>query len=314
MIVQIWRLSTNPEVEKPKCDIASWPGKIWVIPKSKFCAIINSMSRGIVLLLFSVLVITASFANVSDKTSSDKTSKVAQAATDELYDEKTDYSRFTGRVTDRNEAGNVFKITSENKNFKFFRGGDLLEFKIARKDKEFCEAFIRTVEEQHFVMYVKDLAKCWSTDDYFRRGTLLYFDAPTLRRRVFEASRYRSLLLSRRNDFLKQLNDINNFILNYNEERIKVATVYDKKIQEIKDAKSNAFDHLLTKRKDQMTIQSELTFQLDKLDKEIDYYRVEKSELFADRWNLDHDLNNPVGERPQELKETDMGSLDNTLR
>jgi hypothetical protein len=239
---------------------------------------------------------------------------IDKTSPDEHYNPEVDYSRFTGRVTDRNSSGNVFKISSENKNFKFFRGGDLLEFKVARKDKEYCQAYIRRVEDQHFVIYVKDLSICWSHEDYFRRGTLLYFDAPTLKRRVFEASRYRRLLLSRREDFLHQLNNINNFILNYNEERIKVATVYDKKIQEIKDAKSNAFDHLLTKRRDQMRLQHELTFQMDRLDKEIDYYRVEKSELFADRWHLDHDLNNPVGRRPQKIKESKEVNPDNYLR
>ena len=221
---------------------------------------------------------------------------------DTMYNKETDYSKFTGRVTDRNEAGNIFKVSTENKNFKFFRIGDWVEFKIAKIDMPYCESYIRKVDDEHFVIYVKDLSKCWEEDDYFRRGTMLFFDSPVLKRRVMEASKYRSMLLKRREDFLKQLNGINYFVFNYNEERIKVGTLYDRKIEELKKAKQNAFDHLLTKRRDQLRLQRELAFNLDKIDKEVEFYRVENSELFADRWHLDHDLGIPVGRRPQKHK------------
>jgi putative NIF3 family GTP cyclohydrolase 1 type 2 len=61
------------------------------------------------------------------------------------------------------------------------------------------------VEEFHFTIYVESLAPCYSTSEYFRRGTVLNFFSKALALRVFEASKYREQLIVRKEDFLKQL-------------------------------------------------------------------------------------------------------------
>ena len=51
-----------------------------------------------------------------------------------------------------------------------------------------------------------------------------------------------------------------------------------------------------------MHLQKELIYRLDKLEQDIETYRIEKVELLRDRWALDHDLGLPVGKRPQNIK------------
>ncbi len=222
---------------------------------------------------------------------------------DSFYDQAFDYSNFSGRVTDRDKTANIVKVSSENRNVKFFRAGDLVEFKVqSTKDTEYCQGFVRSIEEHYFVMYIKDLFPCYSKDDYFRRGTVLVMHSVKLAQRVREASVYRSSLLGKKKDFMSQLNGINGDVWNFEEQKIQVAADFDRRIAEIEKEKIKALDELLTRRNDQIKLQRELAYRLDTIDKELSFYRVEKEELLIDRWHLDHDLGYPVYDRPEEIR------------
>ena len=143
---------------------------------------------------------------------------------DSWYDKGYDYSQFTGRVTDRDKSSNILKISSEDKNIKFFRAGDSVNFTVASKDTDYCQGYVRNVEEKFFVIFVKDLFSCWGNNDYFRRGTLLHFNSKQLLSRVKEASKYRIVLLKRKKDFFRQLNDVNHFIWSYDQQKVLTAS------------------------------------------------------------------------------------------
>ena len=222
---------------------------------------------------------------------------------DTFFDPKVDYSIIAARVTDRDDTGHVYKLWAENKNYKFFRAGDPMEIEVKTSEGGYCRGFVRRQEDDYIVIYVQNVRACWDHDPFFRRGTQLIIHSKMLRQRIHDASVYRLTLLKRRDDFTKQLKHVNNFLWNFDEERIRVATEYDKKIAELKSAKDKAFGNLLVKKQDNMRLQRELLFQLSTLDKDLENYRIENAELFSDRWHLDHDLNNPVGKRPQALKQ-----------
>lgn len=223
--------------------------------------------------------------------------------TDSFYDPKFDYAHFSGRVTDRDQTASIVKVSSENRNVKFFRAGDLVEFKIQNnKDSEFCQGHVRSIEDNYFVMYVKDLHPCFPKQEYFRRGTALIMQSDKLATRVREASVYRASLLNKKKDFMQQLNSINSDVWNFEEKKIQVAAEFDQRIAEIEKQKTKALDELLTQKNDQIKLQRELAYRLDNIDKELHFYRVEKDELLFDRWHLDHDLGYPVYERPEEIR------------
>jgi hypothetical protein len=221
---------------------------------------------------------------------------------DSFYDETVDYSKFSGRVTDRDDTGNVLKISTENSNAKFFRIGDPVNFKVSNFERrEACKANIRNVESGYFVIFVSDISPCFN-EEYFRRGNVLLFEAPTLAQRVKDASLYRVVLLRRKRDFFKQLNDINHFVWTYDQQKVLVASEYDQKIIELNKKKQEALDSLITKKEDQLRLQRELMRRLDTLDSDLEHYRIGNEELHVDRWHLDHDAGHPVDYRPQELK------------
>lgn len=212
------------------------------------------------------------------------------------------YGKFTGRVSDKDDQGRVFKVHVENNNSKFFRAGDNVYFLVqGHEDKRLCKAFVRNVEDNYFSMYVENLSPCWS-EGYFRRGTVLVFDSKVLEQRVFEASQFREQLIVRKDDFLKQLNGINHFLWTFDQQKIKVAAEYDAQILELQRARQKALDDLIQQKQEQLTLQTELMRSLNELDESLKFYRVERRELLTDRWNLDHDQALPVGQRPQELK------------
>lgn len=218
-------------------------------------------------------------------------------------DPNVDYERFSGRVSDKDDASRIFKIQVENNNTKFFRAGDQVLFKLNLKDKkEFCKGFVRSVEDFHFTIFVESLAPCYSNSEYFRRGTVLNFYSKTLALRVFEASKYREQLVLRKEDFLKQLNDINHFLWTFDQQKVKTAADYDEEINRLQREKRKALDDMITLKQERLVLQNELMKKLNELDESLLFYRVERQELMTDRWNSDHDLGLPVGQRPQQMK------------
>lgn len=224
---------------------------------------------------------------------------------DSFYDVNIDYARFPGRVTDKDTTGNILKIKTENNNVKFFRSGDEVSFVVGTRETDPCQAYVRDVENFRFVIFVKNFATCFPKDEYFRRGNQLTFYSAILAKRVMQASRYRQTLLTQKDDFLKQLNKINHFLWAFDQEKVKLATEYDKRIIEIQKEKERAQTELLSLRKDSMILQKELMGKLSKIDVDLGEYRIERQELFTDRWNLDHDAGVPVGKRPQDIRQVE---------
>jgi hypothetical protein len=219
-------------------------------------------------------------------------------------DPGVDYERFSGRVTDKDDSARYFKIRVENNNTKFFRSGDEVLFKVnLNADRNFCKGFIRSVEDFHFSLYVETLAPCFSTTEYFRRGTVLQFYSKVLASRVFEASKYREQLIFRKEDFLKQLNEINHFIWTFDQQKVKTVAHYDEEINHLQRQKRKALDEMISQKQEKLILQNELMKKLNELDESLKFYRVERQELLTDRWNTDHDLGLPVGQRPQKLRQ-----------
>lgn len=218
-------------------------------------------------------------------------------------DPTVDYQRFSGRVSDKDESGRIFKIQVENNNTKFFRAGDEVKFKVNLKETgKFCTAFVRSTEDFHFTVHVETLSPCYSSTEYFRRGTVLNFYSKVLAQRIFEATKYREQLIVRKEDFLQQLNEINNFLWTFDQTKVKTAAAYDEKINQLEREKRKALDDMITWKQERLVLQNELMKKLNELDESLQFYRVERQELMTDRWNSDHDQGLPFAQRPQAMK------------
>jgi hypothetical protein len=218
-------------------------------------------------------------------------------------DPQIDYARFSGRVTDKDQSEKIFKIHVENNNTRFFRSGDAVFFTVsAHKKVEECRGFVRTVEDFYFAMYVENLSNCWQ-GGYFKRGTLLHFRSPALAARIYESMKYRESLFGRKEDYLTQLQSVNNFLWTFDQQKIKLAAEFDQKIVQLQKVKQQALDQLVLERQQQVQIQAKLMSELNKLDRDLKFYRIDRQEFIEDRWQSDQDLGLPVGQRPQELKE-----------
>jgi hypothetical protein len=166
-----------------------------------------------------------------------------------------------------------------------------------------CQGNIKNVESDFFIMVAKDLDSCWEDMEYFRRGTALIFKSPVLQKRVETMSHYRLSLLRRKEDFLKQLNEINDFLWTYDQKKVLTAADYDKKISEIEKEKSKAIDYLQNEREDKVKLRKELAKRIQNLNNDLEYYRISNDEFQEDRWHLDLDMGLPVKSRPQKVKE-----------
>ncbi|MBF0299702.1 MAG: hypothetical protein HQK51_13335 [Oligoflexia bacterium] len=230
-----------------------------------------------------------------------KNNGVISAEPDSFLDINTNYSKFYGRITDRNKNGDIYKIKVENNNVKFFRAGDALTFKEIREQNKACEAFVRGVEDYYLTIYVANIKICKKDENnVFRIGTQLNFTSDILQERIMYASQYRAILLKMKSDYLSQLNEINNYLVNHHQEEIKMAAIYDKKIAQLQIEKRNDLDKLIWDKKENIKIQAELMKKMDAVDEGIKHYRIEREEYFVDRWHLDQDLGLPVGNTPQE--------------
>jgi hypothetical protein len=171
-----------------------------------------------------------------------------------------------------------------------------------KESSDYCKAFVKSVEDFYFTIFVESLAPCYSESEYFRRGTVLNFQSKTLALRLLEATKYREQLILRKEDFLKQLNDINHFVWTFDQQKVKTAAGYDEQINRLQREKRRSLDELITLKQERLVLQNELMKKLNELDESLHFYRVERQELMTDRWNLDHDAGLPVGQRPQEIK------------
>lgn len=216
-----------------------------------------------------------------------------------VIDPRVNYARFMGRVTDRDDSLKVFKIQVENNNAKFFKPGDQLTFGINRHDdKARCEASVQAVEDYYFTIKVSQLSQCWDSDKYFPRGMQLNFNAPKLAQRVLEASMHRTQLVEKKEDFLKQLSEINHFLWTYHQQKMQVASDYDRQINELQKQKRQALDNLTLRRVEGVELQAQLKAKLNELDHTLEHYRVDRSEYLMDRWNMDQDLGHPMRQAP----------------
>ena len=193
---------------------------------------------------------------------------------------------FTARMTDRDDSLRTLKMSSENSYTRFFKKGDALQFHLPRKKDRRCDGFIKGAEEGFFVVSVKNLDSCWDKSEYFRRGTLLTIYSPKLRSRVFGAKNYKLILKGRRDDHLKQLNEINHFIWSYDQQRIQLAASFDEQIIAIEKERQEALRELTNRKRDSTRLQQSLTYQLDKLEKDLSFYNVEKEDLLVDKQHL----------------------------
>ncbi len=224
-------------------------------------------------------------------------------AGDSFYDERENYSRFSGRITDKDKKAEIYKIKTENPNISFFRAGDVIFFQVAnfaheKKINHFsCRAFVRSVEKEHFVVFVNNKQTCHEGKS-FLRGTAVTFHSPQLAERMFTASQYRRVLLQKRVDFLHQLNKINNFLWNYKEEKRKSVMSFEKKINAIKKERQEALDDLVDKQREYIVLQRDLQQEIDDIDHDLENYRIKQKDLFFDRWHLDHDSIAKFNKRP----------------
>ena len=220
-----------------------------------------------------------------------------------FIDPRVNYENFMGRVTDKDKSGRILKVKVENNNTKFFKAGDVTHFWVNKhKTSTPCRASVRNTEDFFFVIYVTDFKSCWPEDKYFPRGMQLNFESRELSNRVFEASKFREILLLRKDGFINQLNNINHFLWTYDQQKIKTAADYDEQINALRRKKQLAIDNLLQTKQENLLLQVELQKKLDSLDESLKHYRVERQEYILDRWNMDHDLGVGFPQRPMKLK------------
>lgn len=224
---------------------------------------------------------------------------VSSFGADSHYELIREEGKFVARVTDKDDSERVLKISSENRNIKFFRKGDEISFVVYNNiNMRPCYAYVQSVEKEHIAVQVKNFSACWDSKRYFLRGTMLKVEAPILPQRMIEVAQYRNILLKKKTDFLTQLNDANNFVWNFDQIKAELATDYDQRINQLIKEKNQAIKDLNGKRLDQLTLQIKLNDELNKAEHELQFYRLEKQELFYDKWNQDHDLGHPLVQRP----------------
>lgn len=222
---------------------------------------------------------------------------------DTFFDPSVDYSKFSGRISDRQGTDSIFKIQTEAKNVKFFRAGDKVLLRVGKlKNEGACTGYVRSVEKKYLVLFLEDLEPCWGNRKMFRRGTIVLMESSILAQRVKEASIQRNLVINQRRDFFYQLNKINHEVWTYDQRRVEVVAKFDKQIIEIEKQKKRALEKLLARREDAVLLQAALTKKLDAFDEDIRYFLIEKEDFFIDRWHFDHDLGIPMAQSPQNIK------------
>ena len=149
-----------------------------------------------------------------------------------------DYSKFYGRITDRNNKGDILKIHTENANIKLFQAGDVTKFYLAsRLEESPCVGYVRDIEDNYLVISVNNIEQCWNKFGGIRRGSILKFDSEILAKRIVDAGVFREVLIKRKNDYLSQLKEVNNFLLNFKQSKVKEISRIEQEIVKLEEMK-----------------------------------------------------------------------------
>ena len=202
-----------------------------------------------------------------------------------------DYSYFYGRVSDLSKDQKMIRFSTENRNIKLFRAGDTLRFRVIKdKDGEECIGHVRDSDENYLVFSVTSYAPCLGDRLKMRIGNILRVNSEALFSRIKDAKVFREVLKKRKKDFLSQLNEVNTWLWTFKQQKLKSTAKYDQEISKLQLAKQQEISNLNLKRKDYLHLQRELKFRLDKLDQDLELYRIENSKVLRDRWAKDRDL------------------------
>lgn len=219
----------------------------------------------------------------------------------DYFDPSVDYANQTARVSDIDDSKTLYKLKFENNNIKFLKKGDLVKFRVLRNKTELCQGQVRSAEDYFVTIEVATLEPCWNSLDYFRRGTILSVSMPVIEQRIFEATHFKKLLVTKKSDFYTQLKELNNFLYNYDQERVKLIVEYDERMARLMEEKKKAVRALEAKRKESYGLRHELSKKLDEAERDLRFYQIEREEPLVDRWHLSHDLGHPVGTTPQNI-------------
>ena len=196
-----------------------------------------------------------------------------------LFEPGADYAGFRARVTDQDRTGVFFKVRADTTNVRFLRVGDVVGFKPAGpvRGRRPCRGVVADSEKEGFlVLRVETAVPCLGSGARrLRLGSMLDLVSTDLDRRVQEAARARERLLSRREDFLEQLNGINRFLWSYDQQRVVVAGEYDARIMDLEREKRRALDGLVSRKRDSIRLQGELGRRFDLLDRDLDFHRID---------------------------------------
>lgn len=217
----------------------------------------------------------------------------------QVYDPKVNYTEQVARVSDYDDTQKFYKLHFQNNNVKFLKKGDILKFRILNTKGAQCQGQVQKIENFFITVKVANLAICWRRTDYFRRGTLLKVSMPIMDHRVYEAVSFRKVLVQQKSDFLRQLQGINNFLYNYDQEKVKLMVNYEERMARLMEEKKKALRALQAKRQESYQLRQVLSKKLDKLDHDLRFYQVEREEQLVDRWDLSHDQGLPLSYRPQ---------------
>ncbi len=176
-----------------------------------------------------------------------------------------------GKLSDKDADDKTMKIYSESSDVKFLKKGDLIKLRVAESSLEDSCTLRLTIVEDHYLTgeIQKDACRLKYSP---LRGTNLVFESDAWAKRMEEASYQKKTLISQKSNYLFQLNELNNFIYNFNDEKKKVESLYDQKINDLIKEKAQALKELSKKKDQSFSEQAKLQKELDQLDFQITHF------------------------------------------
>jgi len=213
-----------------------------------------------------------------------------------FLDPNVDYSQTYGRVSDYDPALRIFKFKVENDYTRFLKPGDAIYIKPMRvgKGNQSCLARIQKTEPFYFVAEMDQWSQCLRSANDVRRGMVVLIYGDILEARVKQASKLREEILLKKDSYLKQLADANNFTWNFDLEREKLLNDFDQRLQALKNEKVNSIEALNRKKVDTTQVQGELMSEIHSLEELLKFYRLDRREILKDRFHTDYDTSAPV--------------------
>jgi hypothetical protein len=209
-----------------------------------------------------------------------------------FLDPSVDYASTYGRISDVDDERGIIKVKVSSDYTRFLLPQDQVTLRVLKLGKSYCSARTLVAEIGYVSVQLED--KSCMPKKYILRGWSVHVESSIMSLRVQQASSYRKELLERKQAYLSQLSQVNQYFYKFDQQADPELAKIDAEIAALAARRVEYLNQLKSGQADKAVGQTELKRELYNLDELLEFYRIDRKDQLSDSSLADYDKSAPV--------------------